>query len=260
MTVRFDSSILPKIRYTEQGFARVAARLTRVGVLEYDLGNGQKRRELRLPEEVFAPASLASLRGVPVTDLHPGMVSPKNVRSVRVGGPVTDAKQDGDFVAAELQFDDASSIAAIEAGTRREISCGYNCRVEPASGTWRGQGYDAIQRGIVYNHIAIGPAGWGRAGSDVALRLDSRDLGFAVLHADSNDDPEFAQGERERARRDAMFAERESRNAARSGVPVTTAPRAPVPRAAIAAAAQRGGSAARQEMIRARTSACKVTK
>lgn len=77
-------------------------------------------------------------------------------------------------------------------------------------------------------------------------RQDSADLGFA-------------QRERERARRDALLAERETRNAARSGVAAMPALRAPSARAAIEAT-QRGGGAARQEMIRARASACKTTK
>ena len=35
--------------------------------------------------------------------------------------------------------------------------------------------YDAIQRGIVYNHAALGPSGWGRQGATVALKFDAGD-------------------------------------------------------------------------------------
>ena len=37
--------------------------LTRVGIFEYRRPDGSIRRELRLPEEVFAPESLASYKG-----------------------------------------------------------------------------------------------------------------------------------------------------------------------------------------------------
>jgi hypothetical protein len=36
-----------------------------------------------------------------------------------------------------------------------------------------GEAYDAIQRDIIVNHVAIGPKGWGRAGPDCAIRTDS---------------------------------------------------------------------------------------
>lgn len=36
-----------------------------------------------------------------------------------------------------------------------------------------GEHYDAIQRNIVVNHIALGPKGWGRAGPEVAVKTDS---------------------------------------------------------------------------------------
>jgi hypothetical protein len=40
--------------------------LTRVGIFEYRRPDGSIRRELRLPEEVFAQESLASYKGKPV--------------------------------------------------------------------------------------------------------------------------------------------------------------------------------------------------
>jgi hypothetical protein len=42
-----------------------------------------------------------------------------------------------------------------------------------APGVWQGQHYDAVQRKIRGNHVALGPKGWGRAGPEVRLRLDS---------------------------------------------------------------------------------------
>jgi len=71
---------------------------------------------------------------------------------------------------------DNDIIQAIQSGERREISLGYNCRVDFESGTTpSGEEYDAIQRNITYNHAAVGPKNWGRAGNQVALKLDSGD-------------------------------------------------------------------------------------
>jgi hypothetical protein len=55
-----------KVEETEQGGVRMPAALTRVGVFRYRDAQGREWGELRPPEEVFAPASLATLRDAPV--------------------------------------------------------------------------------------------------------------------------------------------------------------------------------------------------
>lgn len=183
LCIRCDGSRLAKVRRTPQGFIRVDARLTRTGVLTYTRADGSIQRELRLPEDVFAAGSLATLAHAPVTDRHPeAMVTPANVRSVRVGG-VGSVGKDATFVVAELQIEDAGAIAKIDSAELQELSCGYHCRLEPSPGVYQGQAYDAIQRDIVYNHVALGPKGWGRAGTDVRIRLDN-----AAVTLDSDPD------------------------------------------------------------------------
>jgi len=173
--LRLDFQRFSKVERTPSGGMRVPANLTRTGVLIYRQPDGTVRRELRPPEEVFKQDSLKTLLGAPVTDLHPrDMVSPDNWREVSVGH-VGEAKQDGQYVAGRLDILDSQAIKAIEKGDRRELSCGYRCSLEPTPGIYEGQRYDAIQRRIVYNHVAIGPKDWGRAGNKVALRLDSGD-------------------------------------------------------------------------------------
>lgn len=173
---RFDVAEIGKPVRTPQGFLRVAAFLTRAGVFEYKRHDGSTARELRPPEEVFRADSLASLSAAPLTDLHPTeMVSPKNVRTLRIGHVGEAVRQDGHLVAANVTVEDEEVIARVERGDRREISCGYQCRLDATPGEWNGQRYDAVQRDIVYNHAALGPRNWGRAGSEVALRLDSGD-------------------------------------------------------------------------------------
>jgi hypothetical protein len=173
---RLDSSVLGRVERTPQGGIKVPARVTRVGVFAYKMGDGTTRRELRPPEEVFAPESLSSLNDAPVTDLHPGEpVTPANWRAYSIGHVSTPAVRAGDFVETTLAVQDGSSIAKIDNGERAEVSLGYQCEVEDAAGDFNGEQYDAIQRSIRYNHVAIGPVGWGRAGRAVALRLDSAD-------------------------------------------------------------------------------------
>lgn len=158
---------------------RVPANLTRTGIFIYTRPDGTKVRELRPAEEVFAQDSLETLSGAPVTDLHPGKpVRPSNWRNVSVGHVGEEVKQDGKFVAAKLMVQAADTIAKIEKldddpEALRELSCGYSCRLDNTPGEFEGERYDAVQRNIRYNHVALGPSGWGRAGGQVALRLDS---------------------------------------------------------------------------------------
>lgn len=150
------------------------AYLTRVGVFSYMRADGTVVRELRPPQEVFSEDSLKTLRDAPVTDLHPDdMVSPGSWRKHSVGHVSGDPKKDGDFIAGELAIQDESAIQRIDAGERREVSCGYETKTIEEKGFWFGQEYDAVQTNIRYNHVGIGPKGWGRAGESVSLRLDS---------------------------------------------------------------------------------------
>ncbi|MCX7015414.1 MAG: alpha/beta hydrolase fold domain-containing protein, partial [Candidatus Sumerlaeota bacterium] len=57
---------------------------------------------------------------------------------------------------------------AIEAG-KTALSCGYTCDLEHTPGNWMGIKYDAIQRNIRYNHMAVVKAG--RAGDAAKLHM-----------------------------------------------------------------------------------------
>jgi hypothetical protein len=114
------------------------------------------------------------------------MVRPNNYKKYSVGHIKDDAKPDSDqiHVKGTVVVQDADTIAKIDSGARREVSMGYGCILDPTPGEYNGEKYDAIQRKIVYNHVALGPSNWGRQGNSVALRLDSCD---AVI--DSADGP-----------------------------------------------------------------------
>jgi hypothetical protein len=173
--LRFDfNGSSGEFKRTPQGFLRVKARLTKTGVFNYQSG-----REYRSEEEVFRADSLNSLKGAPVTDLHPSekgsdsFLTPVNARQHIVG--ITESvERDGPYLKGSLIIFHEDAITAIESGERKEISLGYKCRLEPTPGSINGESYDAIQRDIVVNHVAIGPKGWGRAGPDCAIRSDSK--------------------------------------------------------------------------------------
>src|SRR5690606_19833524 len=125
------------------GFLRVNARLTKSGVFSYDSG-----REYRSEEEVFRADSLESIKGAPVTDLHPSeksndhFLTPANAKHHIIG--ITESvERDGPYLNGSLIIFHEDAIKAIEAGERKEISLGYKCRLEPTPGAVNGEAYDA---------------------------------------------------------------------------------------------------------------------
>lgn len=198
---RWDVGTLGDQQRTPQGGFRIPALPTRVGVFPYMLPDGTMRRELRPAEEVLAPESLATLAHAPVTDLHPEKdgiripVTPENYRALSVGHVAENVQPQGDHVSCDVLVQDAGMILKIEAGTRRELSCGYQCELDLTPGvTPQGEVFDAIQRRIRYNHVALGPRDWGRAGSSVALRLDSGDAIQAPTQKDDTVENEIIDG------------------------------------------------------------------
>lgn len=163
-----------KVTRTPQGGLRLDAAITRVGVLTYTDTAGKTWREYKPADEVFRPDSLATLEGAPVTELHPEkLVDGANWKSVSVGHLIGAPRRDGDFVVAPVAVQDAGTAGRVEAHELHDVSAGYTCRVDWTAGvTPDGEPYDAVQRDIVYNHAALGPEGWGRAGTEVSLRLN----------------------------------------------------------------------------------------
>jgi len=172
---RFDAGEISKVTQTPQGGIRVQAAVCRVGVLEYKNIDGSVRRELALPEEVFSVSSMSTLDSAPITLRHPqDMIDSQNFHMLS-RGHVAEGKsrQDGHCLVAELVAQDAEIVAGILDKSLVNISCGYTCEIEETPGIWQNLKYDAIKRNIKYNHVALGPQGWGRSGADVSIRLDS---------------------------------------------------------------------------------------
>ena len=173
--VRYDISRLSSssVKRTPQGGARIPARLTRDGVFVYRNADGTPRREYRPAEEVSKADSLETLADAPLIEGHPDLVTPENYRELERGHVSGTPVFDGRYVASVLVVQDHAVLGRIDSGDLAELSCGYTCDLDRTAGTFDGQPFDCIQRNIRYNHVGIGPKNWGRAGSDVALRLDS---------------------------------------------------------------------------------------
>jgi hypothetical protein len=219
---RQDRGTISKAERTTSGALRCDAAVTRSAVFVYRDSSGREVREWRPPEEVFKADSLVTLRDAPVTYQHPpGAVTPENVDKYGVGHISGDARQEGTHVSATVVVQARRALAKVEKG-ERELSCGYTCDIDPTPGVTpdTGERFDQVQRNIVYNHVAIVTRG--RAGSSVALRLDS--AGNQIPGDSEMTEQEIqalkdrvktaeAKAESERARADAAEAERDKQRA-----------------------------------------------
>lgn len=164
MAIRYDRYAL-KAEKTDEGFIRDTPVIGRVGILKYQNPDGTPRYEYRPPEEAFKADSLATLKGKPITIGHKAMVDSANAKYVTpVGSVLSEGRQDGDNIRADMIIYNLPTKA-------RELSCGYKCDLEMTPGTTPdGQHYDAIQRNIRYNHVAV--VARARAGSIARLNMD----------------------------------------------------------------------------------------
>lgn len=130
---------------------------------------------LRPPEELADPECVESFKLLPWIDDHV-MLGPvaqemtdralpaekKGVQGV-IGEEVF--YKDGTLYANIKAF--SSTLAALIEAGKRELSAGYRCIYDMTAGVWNGLRYDAIQRKIRGNHLAL--VAEGRMGPDVAV-------------------------------------------------------------------------------------------
>lgn len=180
---REDRGTLRKPVRTPQGFLRVDGYVGKAGIYEYRNDDGSIRRELRLPEEIFSAIALDGFDAAPLTIGHPSeAVTAANVRAHEVGSVHGSARQDGDHVAASIVIKDAAAIRHVESG-KHQLSPGYAIDLDETPGNHPTYGrYDAIQRNIVINHLAL--VDQARGGSTVRLRMDSDDADNAIAQID----------------------------------------------------------------------------
>jgi hypothetical protein len=107
----------------------------------------------RLPEDVFRPATLASLQGKAVTLDHPDDdVTPENFKGLLVGAVINPRRGErvlDNLLLGDLIIYDPEAIKAIRNKEVREVSVGYKADYEE-TGMARGR-----QRNITCNHLAL---------------------------------------------------------------------------------------------------------
>jgi hypothetical protein len=184
---RFDVFDLTENRMTEsfretpEGYLKGRAIITNTGIFNYRQADGSILKELRTAEDVGEQEALESFKNIPLTNSHPNSidnpygVTKDNAKKLQVGFTGSDVRFDGHAVSIDATITDGETIDQIREG-KRSLSCGYKADLEMANGfAFGNNSYDAIQKNIRGNHIAI--VDRGRAGdlAKMKLRMDSTD-------------------------------------------------------------------------------------
>ncbi|MBB5737220.1 hypothetical protein FHT09_002992 [Xanthomonas arboricola] len=160
-------------RRTADGYLVAEAFVARTGIQDY-LGSELGRPDLevvrlyRPPEEVFSDETLRSYAHRPMTNDHPPeQVNADNWKKYAVGQTGDEVAHDQTRVRVPLVLMDQQAITDYEAG-KRELSQGYSAEIDWTAGTTpEGEHYDAVQRNIRNNHLAL--VRRGRAGSQFRI-------------------------------------------------------------------------------------------
>jgi hypothetical protein len=172
---------------TEDGYLKGRAVVTNIGIFPYLIG-GEIENRLRLPEDVFDPASLDSLKMVPLTNDHPSeIVDASTIKDYQVGHLGSNIRTNGYAISADIVITDPETIALVKDG-KVALSCGYFSAIEDVSGVKFGQPFDSKQTGIRYNHVAIVDAG--RAGEDAVMFADNAESFACGLKKDQTEKPQ----------------------------------------------------------------------
>lgn len=164
-----DSRVVPFSR-DENGYLRGVAVIGRVGIQRYRTKDGQEIRILRRPEEVSDAESLASMSLLPMSRRHPAKnFTPESIRGKQVGSSGENIEYENGRIFAPLNITEKRAQDGVFSGKERELSIGYKARLVREPGTWEGEPYDAEQKRIRGNHIALTEKA--RAGSEAAVEL-----------------------------------------------------------------------------------------
>lgn len=178
-----------KKSYDLNGWAEIQDNpISKIGVFPYlgsqiseELEPNKIYQVYRPEEELSNPECIESFKLVPWTDEHAMLgegflpAEKKGIDGV-IGENVY--YKDG-YLKANLKIF-TNKLANLIDNDKKELSIGYRCLYEIQKGTYNGQEYDAIQRNIRGNHLAL--VDEGRSGHDVAvldhfkITFDSRSL------------------------------------------------------------------------------------
>lgn len=173
---RFDrGTVKGDAKLTDEGYIRANAVVTRTGVFFYQNPDGTIRKELRHPEDVWDADSIDSMQLIPITNNHPPekLVTAQNAKRLAIGYTGESVKREDPYVLANLVITDEDGVNSVMKHGRKELSLGYTVDLDETPGTYEGEEYDARQRNIRYNHLAI--VDRARAGNEARIALDSQD-------------------------------------------------------------------------------------
>lgn len=229
--------------------------LSKVGVFPYlgkqissELEPDKIYQVYRPAEELLSDETINSFKLLPIVDDHtmlgtePGMM-PAEEKGVH-GTSGSDVYGKDGKLYGDLKIYSETLKDEIEAG-KKELSMGYFCDYELTPGTFDGRHYDAVQRNIRGNHIALVEEG--RMGSDVRVMdrkitmdsmkeinsmvknakrgirrvfdedVDKRELIREVMAIAAKPNEDFAGGEEEKIETTAKKLEEMSYNRSESG-------------------------------------------
>jgi hypothetical protein len=174
MTLQFtDLATLSPTRTIDGGYLVTEAFAVRSGVQVYNgsevgLLDWATIRVYRPESEVRSPASLQTFSHAPITMGHPNVpVTKDNWKDLAKGEVSTEATWDDGKIKLPLILKDAAAITSVNDGTR-QLSAGYTATLELSDGVSPdGEPYDAIQRDIRINHLALVLRG--RAGDEFRI-------------------------------------------------------------------------------------------
>lgn len=161
--------------YDINGWFEVADNpISREGIFPYSgaqVGHPDRGRIFQVyrpGEELSAPDALASFRLMPIIDDHTMLGEGHTpAEDVGVAGVIGEnVKFDRGVMTANLKIFSKALAQKIKNG-KTELSCGYRCVYDFTPGVWNGQPYDAIQRQIRANHLAL--VDEGRMGPEVSI-------------------------------------------------------------------------------------------
>lgn len=182
-----DKASISGTKLTSDGYLVAEVRTARTGIQDYagyEVGKPEMKvvRVYRPESEVFSKDSLGSYAHRPVTNDHPSVaVTADNWKDYSVGQIGDEIARDGEFVRVPLIVMDAAAIKAINSG-KRELSAGYTCDLAFEAGVSpEGEQYDAIQKDIKINHVAI--VQYGRAGSEARIGDSATDWGVMPIRS-----------------------------------------------------------------------------
>jgi hypothetical protein len=167
MQFRYDTYNLKNWEQTPEGFIRFVCPISKEGDLIYRDSDGGTRVEFVGKDTLIQSAD--SFKMKPITLNHPPVaVTPDNAKEYQVGSLGHGVYFDNGLLWMTGIITDREAINAVKAGTARQVSAGYNARV-----VQRPDGkYEQVER--IGNHVSL--VRYGRAGSDVAIRLDGYDV------------------------------------------------------------------------------------